>query len=571
MSLHTPVVFTDDPEIQAMARSRHWRYVERHPDNPQVLRLPGVDTLCSMPQAAMSITDDSLGEASLPVWTYVLNWLARFVHKPMPVVEANSYATELALWASRTRDWPMGALVAGRIPANTQQAVALFTAADGFFIPDENLSAKFTAAWPALVRLLPDQPLVPNEPIPPVPATRRTPGTTRVLLVGYYGGPSPTVGSQRINYWFEQLETLSNGRVTADVALATPWPEAPARVHQVRDLGPANLVGSTGGLAYFARGVMDEAASQSYPASRQVAGTWHWRLIDYFRNREDEYDVVIITGNPFPPFEFAHFATRHWYARTILDYRDPFAMSPRVAFTPESRAGATYIEAGWNMSADVVTVVNDACVALAVPGEQDPNVVVIPNGFDERVTAPARPQQRAAGPVRFGHAGQLFPITPPDPLLEAISHTAAEFHHMGTPLRTEIPANVTNYGRLPRSEVLETLGGMDCGVAYMAESGIETPTKVFDYLAAGLDLLLLHRGNIEGTALAAMLDGVAGAHFVKDTVEDISAWLATYEPMTHTDPARAERFSRRASTMKLIDLILELGDHEFDAPDLLGG
>lgn len=567
MSLYTPVIFSDDPDVQIAARARHWRVVERHPDNPQVLRLPGVPDLCAIPQPKMTIMGGSLDAESAPVWNYVLNWLERFVHKPMPVVAANDYATELALWATSSRGWPLGALVSGKAPVNTPQTVSLFTAADGFFIPDEELATHFASTWPAPVRLLPGTPLVEVAAPRLAPPTRREAGVTRVLLVGYYAGPCPTVGVQRINYWFEQLETLSHGRITADLALATPWPDAPARVHPVRDFGPANLATRRGPLKGSAQVLFDASNDLAYPVIKQVAGLWSRQLEDYFDDRDDEYDVVIISGNPFPPFEFARYAERRWYARTILDYRDPFSMSPRIKLSPDALADATNIERGWNTGASLVTVVNDACADLVVPGGPDQRIAVIPNGFDERVTAAARPGERAPGPIRLGHAGQIFPITPPDPLLRALARTDGEFHHIGLPLVTDIPATVVNHGRMERSEVLDSLAGMDCGVAYITASGIETPTKVFDYLAAGLDLLLLHRGNVADTALSSMLEGVPGVHWVRDDEQVIHDWLMNYEPLQHTDPDRARQFSRRASTEDLITIVLELGDHTYHPAD----
>ncbi|MGO1385309.1 MAG: hypothetical protein ACTHU1_11065 [Arachnia sp.] len=563
MTLYTPVVFSDDPVVQAAARSRHWRVVERVPGSPHVLRMAGVSDLCAIPQPRMSIADGSLDDESAPIWTYALNWLERFVHRPMPVVAANDYATELALWAAASRGWPFGALINGAAPANTQQAVSLFTAADGFFIPDQDLATKFRSSWPAPVRMIPQEPLTEVVTPLPVQSTRRESGVTRLLLVGYYAGPCPTVGVQRINYWFEQFETLSKGRVTADLVLATPWPDAPPRVHSVRDFGPANLACKQGPLPPAAKALFESSSRLAYPIVKQVAGLWSRRLEEYFNQRDDEYDVVIISGNPFPPFEFARYAEQRWYARTILDYRDPFSLSPRIRLSPEAAHDAEDIERGWNIGASVVTVVNDACAEFVVRGGPDHRIVVIPNGYDERVQIPTRPKERAPGPVRLGHAGQIFPITPPDPLLRALSRIGGEFHHIGLPLTTDTSANVINHGRMTRERVLKSLKNMDCGVAYITESGIETPTKVFDYLAAGLDLLLLYRGQRKDTALASMLTGVNGVYWVLDEEEEIADWLRKYEPARHTDTSRAQPFSRRASTECLIELVLELGDHTF--------
>ena len=122
--LHTPVVVFEDQEIRSEALRRGWRVVTRHPANPQVLMLSGCGTPCGIPQPTMSIFHGSLDPESLPVWRYVLNWLTRFVHNPLLVVQADDYLTDLALWASATRNWPIGAIVRRRMPCTVRPSVS---------------------------------------------------------------------------------------------------------------------------------------------------------------------------------------------------------------------------------------------------------------------------------------------------------------------------------------------------------------------------------------------------------------------------------------------------------------
>ena len=305
------------------------------------------------------------------------------------------------------------------------------------------------------------------------------------------------------------------------------------------------------------------ADEQLFRPSREVAGYWHLRLEQYFRQRRDHFDVVICTGNPFSHFEFARFAERHWYARTVLDYRDPFALNPRTALSDEARTAAACTEAGWNMSADLVTVVAPAWLDYLVHGGPEQWVEVIGNGFDERVAIPDIPARRAPGPHRFGHAGQFFPSTPPGILLDALSVAGDELHHMGIPLSDTHGATVTQYGRLPREDVLGVLAGLDCGVAWITRARTEIPTKVFDYIVAGLDVLILHRGEYEASPMWGLLQGVAGIFWVEDNLQAVQEFLEAYVPVRHTDPRRSAPLSRRESTKELIPLLAELaGPHK---------
>lgn len=567
MSFYSPVVFTNDPQAAEHALARRWRVVSSHPDNPKVIQLTGNPVLCGIPQATMSVEAGSLDDVSTPVWNYVLNWLELHVPRPLPIVAPNEWLTELALWAASARHWPLGVLITHQ-PVLTPQAISLMTAADGFYFPDGDAGRAFARGWPAPAVEFPSERLIEISPRHPVPARKAEDGTTRVLLVAYYGGPSPTVGVQRVNYWFEQLEELSDGAVTVDYAVATPWPDAPEHVHRVPDLWLYNLTPSGVPLGPVATALIEENAERPYPYTRQVAGYWNWALEQYFAERDDEFDVVILSGNPYPYFDFAGFARRRWHARVILDYRDPFVGNPRHAWQPEAKADASYLEAGWNLTADAVTVVNQGCAEVTVPGSADTRIVIIPNGFDERVPTPAPVRREAGAPVRFSHAGQIYRITPPDRLLEALAGTQGEFHQIGAPVEDTYGAQVVHHPRVPREEALRLLSATDCGVTFVGDSGIETPTKMFDYLALGLDVLILHRGVVEGTAMAAMLDGVDGVYWVRDDVEEIRGFLASYQPRRHTAPERAEPFTRRASALQLVALIRELGDHTFYQPEI---
>ncbi len=556
MTLHTPVVLTNDPHATAEAHARRWKVVARRDDG---LHVTGCEVTMPSPQQVCDIVHGSFSAEHAQGWEAILDWLADHIHRPMLVVAPLDPLTDLALWARATRGWPLAALVTSPAPAATPSTVALLTGGEGVIIPDENVASAFRSRWPAPCPDLPTTPLVRVSRHRPTTRSGGPPANgIKVLLVGYYAGPCPTVGVQRINYWFEQLSALSDGRIVPDLAVATPWPDAPANVHRVPDLAAASLALRTGRMEPEDARVLAEHEQAAYPITKQVAGFWNRALEHHFDGTDDHYDVVICSGNPFPYLAFAQYARARWGAMTINDYRDPFARSPRMQYTDAARRDAEELEAEWNAHADVVTVVNDVCAHLVVKGVEDQRIEVIPNGFDDRTPIPAPRERPADGPSRFVNAGQLFAITPPDELLQALSATESEFHQIGAPVAKNFGATVINHGRMQREEVLAELTRMDCGVAYVTMSGLETPTKVFDYLAAGLDILVLHRGAAETSALASMLDGVTGVHWVLDEKGAISDFLAGYAPTSHIDRERSSRFSRRHSTLELIELIDEL-------------
>ncbi len=555
MTLHTPVVITDDTAVAAAARSRHWPVVHR---DGHSLHLSGVAQTIPLPEPSMRIEMGSLSGPHVAGWKLVLDWLEKYLHRPMMVVEPNGWAQDLALWSTASRGWPLAAWVHGQHPVVAAAgAVALVSAAEGTLFLDADVRQRFTASWPSTVRDLSEAALVDvAAPATPTPSVRRH-GIIRVLLVAYYAGDNPTVGAQRPSYWFDMLEELSGGDITVDLATAAPWPEATGRVHHVPDLGPATLAPGGGAIDSWATAAFTHASGEAYAPTRHVGGYWHVALERYFAARDDHYDVVIITGNPFEYFGFAAWAQDHWYARTVLDYRDPFALNPRRSFTEKSQARAIDWEKGWNMAADVVTIVHEMNRGTVVPSGPDARIDVVRNGWDERTPLPEVLEEREPGPIRVGHAGQFFTMTPPTPLLEVLAAQGGELHHMGRPLEETHGANVSQYGRLPRPAVLERLATLDLGVAWITSGGAEMPTKVFDYLVAGLDVAILCQGDPTGSALHDLLSEVDGVHFIEDDEGAISQFLAGFAPSPHS-PDRAEPFSRRASTLALVSLVREL-------------
>lgn len=559
MTTCTPVVLSNNETISSIATERGWMVVTR--DGAE-LRIHGSDESFTMPLEQCQIERGALSPDLAPAWSDVLDWLADRARNPMMVVAPNDYASELAQWSAAHRGWPVGVWIDDPAPVRSAATIALLASCDGVLFVDDGVRAEFTGTWPTLIRELPDQPrpdIAP--PVPVAETTHRDPDVLRVLLVAYYAGPNPTVAIQRPTYWFENIEALSGGAITVDLATAAPWPDAPPRVHVVPDLGPATLAPTGAGIEPWGTALTELAEHQEFRPSREVAGYWNLALECHFEQRGDHFDVVICTGNPFSHFEFARFAQCHWFARTVLDYRDPFALNPRTELSEPAREAAAYAEAGWNMTADLITVVAPAWIDHLVQGGPDTQVEVIGNGFDERVEAPAIPPERGAGPHRFGHAGQFFASTPPDILLEALAHSGAELHHMGVPLADTSGAEVTQYGRLPRARVLEVLSGLDCGIAWITRARTEIPTKVFDYIVAGLDVLILHRGEHEDSPLWGLVHDVRGVHWVHDDPGSLRQFLADYVPVRHTDPGRSAPLSRRESTRRLVPLLLDLGGH----------
>ena len=380
--------------------------------------------------------------------------------------------------------------------------------------------------------------------------------TKRVLLVSYFSGPCRTVGVQRINYWTEEIERLSGGDVEVHLATAIEWQTPAAHVHYVPDQYIADLIDEDGKFFDWAPAFYE---NESVDAKHFNTLTYYWRfaLERYFEKLALSFDVVVISGNPFAVFDFAAFAKRKWYAKVFLDYRDPFANNPRMKYSDTARDYAKFVEKGYNFQSDLCISVNDMCLDY-LEGKEDVNTLVVPNGYDERAFDAVEARVLEGEQIKFVHAGSFYYDRSPRALITSLDPSRHAFHHVGNTSGIDEDILQTDglmcHGTQAYSDTLSLLGGGDCGIVYVSETGFETPTKLYEYLAFGLDILICTHGPIKAGALASVLQDHPGVFWCENSDEGVREFLKNYVP-TRTSSTENERFKRRHTTGLLIDAI----------------
>lgn len=372
MRLHTPVLLpTQDPGLAALARTRGWRTVTQE---GLELRLDRVDETLTTPEERMDMLTGSLQPPMVWQWSHVLAWLGRHVHHPLLVVGPGSPLVDLALWAHRALGWPHAVVVdrSEPLPPRTPSGLAVVSSAVGAWrVLGPSMAAQAEDPVTHLLPELPATSLV-GAPVPHrVPDAVHEPGMARVLVAAHH----PTA---RVRAWLGALTAVDG--IAVDLVHAAPWPDAPARSHHVHDLGPAEAAADRGG-AVPAWGTAHLAhVRDSLTVHPQLGAFWHIPLEQYFAHRSDDFDVVICAGPPFAWFDFAKYAQRRWYARTVLDHREPLALGTDVGRTQELRGRAAYLERGLNLGADRITVPDARGADSVVDLSLESRAVVVPDG-----------------------------------------------------------------------------------------------------------------------------------------------------------------------------------------------
>lgn len=537
------------------------------------------DSAVSRPLPAKTFSLPDITGPDLSDWKAVITWLQYdFGKNSIILVDHTHPLRELVLFANSWSGLRYGLRYADRVPSLTALEYALVANSELVLLESPEARAEFERNFicphtsadslsevlslidgfsPTPLRLSP-------EPRSGSGASGREsePGRApiRVLLVSYFSGDCRSVAVQRINYWMEQIGEVSNGQVEIHLATALGGQAHHQNVHVVPDRHAAGLLGKSNQLPPWASKFI-ESEVRNAKAFSTLSHYWRYSLEQYFDGIDEGFDVVIISGNPFACFDFAAYAKRRWHARVILDYRDPFANNPRFQYTPEAREWARYIERGYNLQSDAVAVVSDH-VAGFLEARADLDVVVVPNGYDERISGHIERAELLTDVVNFVHAGSFYHYGSPRTLLGEMDPSNHLFHHVGSDSGLESDlrnhAAVVMHGRKDYETALSIVGGADCGVVFLSESSFETTTKVFDYLAMGIDILLCTPGEVGQGALAEILGDQEGVYWCKNTSDDVAGFLESYRPSRSRDSRDTERFTRRHSTELLIDKILDL-------------
>ncbi len=420
--------------------------------------------------------------------------------------------------------------------------------------PDDTFASRFKQLTNENIERAINRKAVVKNSIKPIDPIKK-----RLLIVSYFSGPCRTVGVQRVNYWAEQISNLSNGDFDVHLATAIDWTAIDQNVHYIPDLNLAAVM-ENNDLTIEWASAFNEVESQNAKYFNTLSYYWRYSLETYFDKLDIQFDAVVISGNPFAVFDFTIYAKRYWNARTLLDYRDPFANNPRMKFSDKAREYARYVEKGYNIQADLALVVNDECLDY-IESPLDIPACNIPNGFDERVFENFKRQELPGKATKFVHAGSLFYDRSPRAIIEGIQVGKHEFHHIGNLAGIdedlfETPG-FTTYGLCSYSKTMEILSGGDCGIVYVSEKSFETPTKVYEYIALGLDILICTHGKLHTGALTKVLQEYPGVYWCKNNEESVREFLKNYTPNKHRQKGDM-KFSRRHAAQKLIAVIEEL-------------
>jgi FkbM family methyltransferase len=378
----------------------------------------------------------------------------------------------------------------------------------------------------------------------------------RLLLVSYYSRPAKTVAIQRLAYWKDHLASIADAM---GFSLSVDWLTATNRTLEEE------------GFIYVADRGRFQLAQPEWEKLKElqdleldvIGATWSHYVRESLGRMTKTYDAVLISGNPFYYFDLAQSFRERWGCKVILDFRDPWARQERFRYSIPQRAKLIELEEELVGNADGVVSVNQECLNAIAPSVSVPRFVVA-NGFDETivdaVVGPLPDSVPGDGAIKLVYAGTVYATLPLDNLLDALSVDRYRFVHLGRDYSRSQAAKthpVAHSGGLVAYEdLISQLKTSDAGIIMTTGEPTMSTTKIFDYVACELDIIILTKGIPRTGLLHELTSDLDGIYWVQDDLEELKSFFLSYRPERRQ---REERllFSRRAQAERLLEVLYE--------------
>lgn len=369
-----------------------------------------------------------------------------------------------------------------------------------------------------------------------------------ILIVSYFFPPFSGVGSARAAYWKTNIPKLSDFNV--DVVTAINYFEHDESTMFVPDYREHSVFSKR----------QNELDHLKDNLINPLGLTWLDSLESYFADFDKNYSYVILTGNPFFHFEFAAFCKEKWNSKIILDYRDPFANNPFMLYSESTKDIVSRYEIRYSRLADLIVSVNIQCIDLLELYDSNIKVIDINNGYDETLVENSKHEIASPDEISFVYAGSLPLRFNPVPFSASLD---AKHHFVLAGRISDQKDLLTKYkkvsfsGLLSYSDTHALLNKCQAGIIFDPGEVFMSTTKIFDYISADLDIIILYDEEPYRGSLHDITKHLSGVYWVKNREIEIRSFLSDYKPAENLR-VNKNRYSRKHQTTRLIQCLKEL-------------
>lgn len=374
----------------------------------------------------------------------------------------------------------------------------------------------------------------------------------KVLFIAYYFDPFEGVGAKRISYWANNIKKLNSSIERCDVITA---------IDQKGTLENINIDN-----IYYVENTKKSLFGKIIKFDPGASWLNDLRLFLKEHLQRNNYDYVIITGNPFLHF-FIINDFRKYNIKTIIDFRDPFATNPRgykinnMIKKIKSKILRS-MEKYFLNNADYIITVNKYCAELLENYEEYKNkIFIIDNGYDERIVNNIEREKLRTSKIKLCYTGKLYEDRNPTVFLEIIKNNKDfNFYHVGVQSEYLLDSNENNikqYGMKSYENTLSILNSMDIAIIFTSGFYFESTTKIFDYMVLNKTILIITDKELRSGQLHNITMNYPSIYWSKNTKSDILNTLNRIQEIDFTKIFNFDSYSysREYGLKNLLSLI----------------
>lgn len=353
-----------------------------------------------------------------------------------------------------------------------------------------------------------------------------------ILIVSYFFYPDKKVGALRTSYWYRNLASVVDARISVLTA---------------------NSESSGEGVT-----VIPNDVQSGFALIKDEGRTWKKAVKNYLKtNKIEKLDFVIISGSPFMHFSLAGYFQKKYGSKVILDYRDPFANNPGFDNNRIKILVKQFFERGFNRMADGLITVNSFCADLIEGFNSKPNVIV-QNGFDESVK-PELKEVNTSQPS-FAYTGKFY--FDPEPIVRAMEETGSVMTYAGPDgkLMKSNSDKIKDAGFVTYPESVQLIADADVAIVQTYGEDFQSTTKLFDYIRCKRIILIVSGNYLHRGSLHEELKGYPNVFWSKNDEVSIAKAIEEIRKSDYNEISDnyADKYSRKNQMMKLVELINKL-------------
>ncbi|ENO1772359.1 hypothetical protein [Vibrio sp. 1641] len=283
----------------------------------------------------------------------------------------------------------------------------------------------------------------------------------------------------------------------------------------------------------------------------------------------NKYDAIYVNGNPFFHIPFVVILGRLFNVKVIVDYRDPWLLSPYRKFDGLKGGVISCLEKiTVNLSSFLINVTQSATqMHKEKYSDYIEKFKTIENGFDDDDFNFLTPFKKRDDKLRVVYSGKFSDFRNPEEFIRALSNVKESFDFLHVGLQEDsvielvkkydIQDIYTCTGYVSYANAVEAMRSADIGLIISGGHPYEPTTKIFDYIALGLKKLVV-TDNINKGFLYESLNDDSSSRICKNSRDEIleSLVFLAKNDLSQNDNLKV-RFSRKEQSKQLMSVFNE--------------